>query len=66
MIVPFTPGFVVVVVVVFVFLRDAGCGIREIERGIRDENILAGSGCAHFTELVRSALVLKLIAGCGK
>ena len=29
---------------------EAGCGIREILRAglIRDENILAGSGCAHF------------------
>ena len=41
-------------------MRDAGCGMRHktkvgcmwdpinIEGGIRDENSLAGSGCAHF------------------
>ena len=35
---------------------------RNIEDGIRHENILAGSGCAHFNWW---GIALKLLAGCG-
>ena len=36
---------------------------RSIEGGIRDKNILAGSGYAHFNW--SRGIALKLLAGCG-
>ena len=41
---------------------------RNIECGIQDEKILAGSGCAHFSWwiLVGCGIVLKLIAGVAR
>ena len=38
--------------------------IRNIEGGVRDENIMAGSECAHFKRW-DAGIVLKLLAGCG-